>query len=107
MNINISIKESKGQTIANVAGVTSALLLATRTGETKDRGEQISEITKGNLKLTVWWSLRETPDSIGRAAALPWESREEADHVELGMGSVVGTRVDAVEFLTHNKSLNL
>lgn len=107
MNINISIKESKGQKIANVAGITSKLLLSTRTGETKDRGEQISEIAKGNVKLTVWWSLRESPDNLGCACALPWEAREDADHVELGLGSISGTRVDAVEFLTHNKSLKL
>ena len=109
MNIRISIKETKFLKIATVAGLTSKLLVQTRTGQTRDRVEQISEISCGKLKVTVWWSLREQSDDLGRACALPWEALAEADHIELGEGSVTGTTgtVDSVTFLNHASALTL
>mgnify|MGYP006992426332 CR=1 FL=1 len=104
--VTINYTYERGSTQAVVLGLTAAKLVESRTSQIEG-WEQVSTLPVGDATVTVYWSLRETPDDRGEACALPWDQRSDADHVFIHHLSVTGTTtpVDESLYLTHSSSL--
>ncbi len=96
MNMNLQIRNryARGELKPTVRGLTAQKLVAARIGCTVNGSEQVSEFP-GNVK--VWWFLREQPDDLGRACALPWEKREEAYSCDVDLVMVGENEGEAIQ----------
>lgn len=65
--VTINYTYERGSTQAVVLGLTAAKLVESRTSQIEG-WEQVSTLPVGDATVTVYWSLRETPDDRGRPA---------------------------------------